>query len=74
LRSARLDTGTTDSPLEASEFVVTLEHRQKLKIRRSEKSRCRSSNMSHRAKLSRVRELGKGSYADYVWHIAKNLR
>jgi glucose-1-phosphate thymidylyltransferase len=67
---AWLDTGTTDSLLEASEFVATLERRQGLKVCCPEEIALRMGYVTTRELESWLSELGKGSYADYVRKVA----
>jgi glucose-1-phosphate thymidylyltransferase len=70
---AWLDTGTTDSLLEASEFVAMLERRQGLKISCPEEIALRLGYVSPSEIEPWLHELGKGSYADYVRRIAKSI-
>ena len=57
---------STDSLLEASEFVATLERRQGLKVCCPEEIALRMGYVTTRELKSWLSELGKGSYADYV--------
>jgi glucose-1-phosphate thymidylyltransferase len=67
---AWLDTGTTDSLLEASEFVATLERRQGLKVCCPEEIALRMGYVTPGGLQSWLAELGKGSYVDYVRKVA----
>ena len=67
---AWLDTGTTDSLLEASEFVATLERRQGLKVCCPEEIALRMGYVTPSGLQSWLSELGKGSYVDYVRKVA----
>lgn len=71
---AWLDTGTTDSLLEASEFVAMLERRQGLKISCPEEIALRLGHVTPSELKPWLAELGKGSYADYVRQIAESLQ
>jgi len=68
-----LDTGTTDSLLEASEYVAMLERRQGLKICCPEEIALRFGHITPREIEPWLAELGAGPYADYVRRVAKNL-
>jgi glucose-1-phosphate thymidylyltransferase len=70
---AWLDTGTTDSLLEASEFVSTLERRQGLKISCPEEIALRLGLVTPRELESWLGELGNNAYADYVRRVAASL-
>jgi glucose-1-phosphate thymidylyltransferase len=70
---AWLDTGTTDSLLEASEFVAMLERRQGLKISCPEEIALRLKYVTPGEMEPWLRELGKGSYADYVRRVVGSL-
>jgi glucose-1-phosphate thymidylyltransferase len=70
---AWLDTGTTDSLLEASEFVAMLERRQGLKISCPEEIALRLKYVTPDRMKPWIAELGKGSYADYIRRIAESL-
>jgi glucose-1-phosphate thymidylyltransferase len=70
---AWLDTGTTDSLLEASEFVATLERRQGLKICCPEEIALRLGYISFDELKPWLTELGKSPYADYIIRIATNV-
>jgi glucose-1-phosphate thymidylyltransferase len=70
---AWLDTGTTDSLLEASEFVATLERRQGLKICCPEEIALRSGYVSADEIEPWLTQLGKSGYADYVRRVARSL-
>ena len=62
---AWLDTGTTDSLLEASEYVAMLERRQGLKICCPEEIALRLGHITPREIEPWLAELGAGPYADY---------
>jgi glucose-1-phosphate thymidylyltransferase len=70
---AWLDTGTTDSLLEASEYVAMLERRQGLKICCPEEIALRLGYVTPRELQPWLAELGKGAYADYVRRVAESL-
>jgi glucose-1-phosphate thymidylyltransferase len=70
---AWLDTGTTDSLLEASEFVATLERRQGLKICCPEEIALRLGHITPSELGPWLAELGKSAYADYVRRVAASL-
>ena len=70
---AWLDTGTTDSLLEASEYVAMLERRQGLKICCPEEIALRLGYITPRQLQPWLAELGKGAYADYVRRVAESL-
>jgi glucose-1-phosphate thymidylyltransferase len=70
---AWLDTGTTDSLLEASEYVAMLERRQGLKICCPEEIALRLGHITLREIEPWLAELGAGPYADYVRRVAKSL-
>jgi glucose-1-phosphate thymidylyltransferase len=70
---AWLDTGTTDSLLEASEYVAMLERRQGLKICCPEEIALRLGYVTPRELAPWLTELGKGAYADYVRRVAESL-
>ena len=70
---AWLDTGTTDSLLEACEYVAMLERRQGLKICCPEEIALRLGHVTPREIEPWLAELGAGSYADYVRRVAKSL-
>jgi glucose-1-phosphate thymidylyltransferase len=70
---AWLDTGTTDSLLEASEFVSTLERRQGLKISCPEEIALRLGFVTPRELDPWLGELGNNAYADYVRRVAASL-
>jgi glucose-1-phosphate thymidylyltransferase len=70
---AWLDTGTTDSLLEASEFVAMLERRQGLKISCPEEIALRLGYITPRELEPWLAELGKGAYANYVRRVAASL-
>ena len=70
---AWLDTGTTDSLLEASEFVATLERRQGLKISCPEEIALRMGTVTPKQMEPWLGELGKGGYASYVRRVIDSL-
>jgi glucose-1-phosphate thymidylyltransferase len=70
---AWLDTGTTDSLLEASEFVATLERRQGLKVGCPEEIALRMRYVTLEELEPWLAELGKGPYANYVRRVASSL-
>ena len=70
---AWLDTGTTDSLLEASEYVAMLERRQGLKICCPEEIALRLGHVTAREMEPWLAELGAGAYADYVRRVARSL-
>ncbi|GIL38734.1 glucose-1-phosphate thymidylyltransferase RfbA [Roseiterribacter gracilis] len=67
--NAWLDTGSTDSLLEASEFVRTIEHRQGLKIACLEEIAFRNGWID-RAQLERQAALYCNSYGEYLLRVA----
>jgi glucose-1-phosphate thymidylyltransferase len=71
---AWLDTGTTDSLLEASEYVAMLERRQGLKICCPEEIALRLGYVTAREMEPWLAELGAGSYVSYVRGVAKSLQ
>jgi glucose-1-phosphate thymidylyltransferase len=70
---AWLDTGTTDSLLEASEFVATLERRQGLKICCPEEIALRAGYIAADAMEPWLARMGKSGYADYIRRVAQSL-
>ena len=70
---AWLDTGTTDSLLDASEFVATLERRQGLKVSCPEEIALRMGYVTPKDMEPWLATLGKGPYADYVRRVAASL-
>jgi len=70
---AWLDTGTTDSLLEACEYVAMLERRQGLKVCCPEEIALRLGHVTPREIEPWLAELGAGSYADYVRRVARSL-
>jgi glucose-1-phosphate thymidylyltransferase len=70
---AWLDTGTTDSLLEASEYVAMLERRQGLKICCPEEIALRLGHITAREVEPWLAELGAGAYANYVRQVARSL-
>ena len=70
---AWLDTGTTDSLLEAAEFVATLERRQGLKVACPEEIALRMGFVTPKDMEPWLATLGKGPYADYVRRVVASL-
>ena len=67
--TAWLDTGTSDSLLEASQFIQTVEKRQGLKIACPEEIAFRLGYLSRVELGALVRGLGRCSYAEYLQSI-----
>jgi glucose-1-phosphate thymidylyltransferase len=63
---AWLDTGTTDSLLEAAEFVATLERRQGMKIACPEEIAWRIGFINDEGLQRAISRLGSGDYANYL--------
>ena len=70
---AWLDTGTTDSLLEASEFVATLERRQGLRISCPEEIALRAGFVTLDELEPWLALLGEGPYASYIRSISATL-
>ena len=70
---AWLDTGTTTSLLEASEYVATIERRQGLKISCPEEIALRLGFVTFAELQPWLNSLGKGEYPTYVRKIAQAL-
>jgi glucose-1-phosphate thymidylyltransferase len=67
---AWLDTGTPDSLADACEFVRTIQKRQGLQIACPEEIAYKMGYISRLDLLLRAKELGRGSYADYLSRLA----
>ena len=70
---AWLDTGTTDSLLDAQTFVATIERRQGMKICCPEEIALRRRFITPSAMEPWLAKLGKSTYADYVRRIIARL-
>jgi glucose-1-phosphate thymidylyltransferase len=70
---AWFDTGTTDSLLEASEFVAMLERRQGLKICCPEEIALRLGYVTPGDLKPWLAELGRGPYAEYIRKVMESL-
>jgi glucose-1-phosphate thymidylyltransferase len=70
---AWLDTGTTDSLLEASQFVGTLERRQGLKVSCPEEIALRLGYVTARELEPWLARLGNGPYTNYVRRVVASL-
>jgi glucose-1-phosphate thymidylyltransferase len=70
---AWLDTGTTDSLLEASQFVGTLERRQGLKVSCPEEIALRLGYVTARELEPWLARLGTGPYTNYVRRVVASL-
>ena len=69
---AWLDTGTTQSLLEASEYVATLERRQGLKVCCPEEIALRLGYLSLAEMEPWLSRLGKSGYGEYIRQIGQN--
>jgi glucose-1-phosphate thymidylyltransferase len=69
---AWLDTGTHDSLLEASQFVQTIEHRQRFKIACLEEIGFRAGWLDRDGLLRRARALAKTGYGRYLADLAND--
>ncbi len=67
---AWLDTGTTESMIEATEFVRVVEHRQGLKIACLEEIAFRAGWISQTELLQQADALGRNAYAAYLREVA----
>jgi glucose-1-phosphate thymidylyltransferase len=70
---AWLDTGTSQSLLEASEFVAVLERRQRLKVCCPEEIALRLGYVTLGELEPWLAKLGKSGYADYVRRVATQI-
>lgn len=68
---AWLDTGTHDSLLDASNFIQTVEHRQGIKIACLEEIALDKGWLTKEQILTRVSQMGKSTYAEYLRRILK---
>lgn len=68
-----LDTGTTDSLLEASAFVATLERRQGLKIGCPEEIALRSGFVTLGDLEPWLKKFGNSTYATYIRQVVEKL-
>lgn len=68
---AWLDTGTHDSLLDASNFIQTVEHRQGIKIACLEEIALHKGWLTKEEVLTRVSQMGKSTYAEYLRWILK---
>lgn len=68
---AWLDTGTHDSLLDASNFIQTVEHRQGIKIACLEEIALHKGWLTKEEVLTRVSQMGKSTYAEYLRRILK---
>ena len=66
---AWLDTGTHDSMLEAANFIQTVEHRQGIKIACLEEIAYNSGWLSKADLQHNLAQMGKSSYAKYLYRI-----
>jgi glucose-1-phosphate thymidylyltransferase len=63
---AWLDTGTTTTLLEASNYIATIEHRQGLKIACLEEVALRAGFITESQLAAIIDRLPKGEYRDYL--------
>jgi glucose-1-phosphate thymidylyltransferase len=63
---AWLDTGTTTTLLEASNYIATIEHRQGLKIACLEEVALRAGFITESQLATTIDRLPKGEYRDYL--------
>jgi glucose-1-phosphate thymidylyltransferase len=63
---AWLDTGTTTTLLEASNYIATIEHRQGLKIACLEEVALRAGFITESQLAATIDRLPKGEYRDYL--------
>ena len=71
--TAWLDTGTTDSLLEAGEFVQVLQHRQGLTIACLEEIAMRQGAITPEDAIARADEMGNSSYGAYLRQAATDF-
>jgi len=67
---AWLDTGTSDSLLEASQYVQTIEHRQGLKVACLEEIAYQNGWIDHQQLLQRAQAFGKTGDGQYLFKLA----
>ena len=71
---AWLDTGTHESLLEASNFVMTLEKRQGLKISCLEEIAYKKGFIDYKQLKQLIKNIGKSEYGNYLRNFAKNVK
>jgi len=71
---AWLDTGTSDSLLEAGNFIQTIEHRQGFKIACLEEIACRNNWISIEKMVSLGCEIEKTDYGKYLISLGKEIK